>query len=71
MLDLDGNVAGINFATSFTEGGGGIAIADADATLTDADSADIQGAALMITNPTAEDLLDFLPRAFQERALTA
>ena len=59
-LDLDGSVAGINFSTSFTEGGGGVAIADADATLTDADSVDLQGATLMITNPTAEDSLAVL-----------
>ena len=59
-LDLDGSVAGINFSTGFTEGGGGIAIADADATLTDADSVDLQGATLMITNPTAEDSLFIL-----------
>ncbi len=60
MLDLDGSVAGINFATGFTEGAGGIAIADTDATLTDADSVDIQGATLMITSPTAEDSLTIL-----------
>jgi len=63
VLDLDGGVAGINFATLFTEGAGGVAIANTDvvntATLTDADPGDqIEGATLMISSPTAEDLLE-------------
>ncbi|MGD2112210.1 MAG: chitobiase/beta-hexosaminidase C-terminal domain-containing protein, partial [Gammaproteobacteria bacterium] len=58
VLDLDGSVPGINFATGFTEGGSAIAIADTDATLTDADPADqIEGANLIISNPTAQDSL--------------
>ena len=57
VLDLDGSVAGINFATGFTEGGGGVAIADTDASLMDADSVDLQGATLMIATPTAQDSL--------------
>jgi len=58
VMDLDGNVAGINFATGFVEGGGPIAIADSDATLTDVDVGDlIQGAVITITSPTAEDSL--------------
>jgi len=57
LLDLDGSVAGINFSTSFTEGGGGIGIVDTDASLVDADSVDLQGATLMISSPTAQDTL--------------
>jgi len=59
MLDLDGSVAGINFATGFTEGAGAIAIADSDATLSDADPGDqIEGATLMISSPSADDRLE-------------
>jgi hypothetical protein len=54
MLDLDANnssgaTAG-NFAATFTSGGGSVAIADADATLVDVDSANLQSLVVTITN---------------------
>lgn len=58
QLDLDGSVAGINFATGYTEGAGAVAVVDTDATLTDADPGDqIEGATLMISSPAAGDSL--------------
>ncbi len=60
-IDLDGSVSGINFATTFTEGAGGIAVVDSDASIDDPDAGDqIEGATLMISSPTAEDSLTIL-----------
>ena len=60
-IDLDGSVSGINFAATFTEGAGGIAVVDIDANLDDPDAGDqIEGATLMISSPTAEDSLTIL-----------
>ncbi|MDH3831916.1 MAG: tandem-95 repeat protein, partial [Gammaproteobacteria bacterium] len=57
-LDLDGTVAGVNFATTFTEGAGGVAVVDSDASLDDPDSGDqVENAFLSIGSPTAEDVL--------------
>ena len=53
VLDLDADnsaAAGANFATTFTEGGGAVTIADADATLNDVDSANLSSLAVRITN---------------------
>ena len=41
VVDLDGTTAGVNFAPTFTEGGGAIAIANTDSTVSDADAGDL------------------------------
>ncbi len=54
LLDLDANnssgATGANFATTFTEAGGPVAIVDSDATVFDADSANLTGMTITITN---------------------
>ncbi|HBJ38105.1 MAG TPA: hypothetical protein DDZ51_25790, partial [Planctomycetaceae bacterium] len=53
-IDLDANnssgATGSGFATSFTENGGAVLIADSDATLTDADSSHLTSLTVTITN---------------------
>ncbi len=50
IVDLNGGVAGIDFAAAFTEGGGAVAIADAAATVSDVDSATLLSLTVTITN---------------------
>jgi hypothetical protein len=54
MLDLDADdssgQAGADFTATFSEGGGAVAIADADATLSDIDSTNLTSLAVTITN---------------------
>jgi VCBS repeat-containing protein len=54
VLDLDANnssgAAGANFTTSFTEDGGAVLIADADAALSDVDNANLSSLTVTITN---------------------
>ena len=63
VLDLDDNnssgESGADYATTFTEDGGPVAVADSDTTLSDADNANLSSAAVTITNlldGTAESL---------------
>ncbi|MGE5097610.1 MAG: putative Ig domain-containing protein, partial [Betaproteobacteria bacterium] len=53
VVDLNGaTAAGIDFAATFTEGGGDVAIVDAaQLTVTDADDTQLTGATIIITNP--------------------
>ena len=53
VLDLDANdsaAAGADFASTFSEGGGAVTVADADATLSDVDSANFTSLTVTITN---------------------
>ena len=54
VLDLDANnssgATGANFTASFTEDGGPVAVADADAVLADIDSANLTSLTVRITN---------------------
>ena len=53
VLDLDADdsaAAGLNFATTWTEGGGPVAVADTDATLSDVDSANLTQLQVQITS---------------------
>jgi hypothetical protein len=54
QLDLDANDSsgqnGANFATTFTEDGSAVAVADADATLSDADDSNLTSLTVTITN---------------------
>ena len=53
VLDLDANdsaAGGANFATTFTEDGGAVGIADVDATLSDVDSVNFTSLTVTITN---------------------
>jgi|GEM_PF-959838 len=59
-LDLDADdssAAGADYATIFTEGGGGVAIADSDIAITDIDDTNIESATITITNVETDDLL--------------
>src|SRR5262249_45910045 len=61
VLDLDGNdstATGANFATTFTENGAAVAIADTDVSITDADAgATVASATINLTNHQAGDSL--------------
>src|SRR5262249_23153770 len=54
VLDLDANnssgAAGANYQTSFTEGGGAIKVADADATISDSDDTNLESMTVTLTN---------------------
>jgi len=50
VLDLDAGQPGVNFSTTFTEDGPAVFVADADATLSDVDSATLQSLSVTITN---------------------
>ncbi|MDD5405769.1 MAG: Ig-like domain-containing protein, partial [Sulfurovaceae bacterium] len=60
VLDLDADnssgATGANFNTTFT--GGAISIGDTDVLITDADSANMVGATIVLTNAQAGDVLD-------------
>ena len=57
-LDADDSAApGIDFATTFTEGGGAIAVADTDTAISDPDSTQLSRATITLTNPQASDAL--------------
>ncbi len=51
VVDLNGPAAGIDFAATFTEGGGAVAIVDnANLTVSDVDSANLASASVTLTN---------------------
>ena len=56
-LDLDQSAAGNNFATSFTENGVPVAIADTDVTITDSDTTEMSSAQIVLLNAQASDSL--------------
>ncbi|HEY8360379.1 MAG TPA: tandem-95 repeat protein, partial [Ramlibacter sp.] len=56
-IDLDASGAGTGFATSYTENGTGISIADTDLAVGDVDSAQLTSATITLTNRQAGDLL--------------
>ena len=56
-LDLDGNVAGNNYSTSFTEDGSAVAVVDTDVTITDGDDTNIESATITLTNAQTDDVL--------------
>ncbi|MBY4677661.1 DUF4347 domain-containing protein [Marinobacterium arenosum] len=57
VIDLDGSESGTGFSTAFTEGGSAVALADADAALTDTDSTDLDQLVIQLTNAQTGDLL--------------
>ncbi|MBV1928810.1 MAG: DUF4347 domain-containing protein, partial [Gammaproteobacteria bacterium] len=60
-LDLDANNSsgsvGVNYQTSFTEGGSAVAIADIDTSISDVDDTNIESATITLTNFKAGDVL--------------
>jgi hypothetical protein len=56
VLDLDGNVAGTGYATTFTENGAAVRITDSDQVLTD-DATNLASATITLTNWKAGDVL--------------
>jgi hypothetical protein len=56
-VDLDGSAAGNGFATTFTENGTPIPVADTDISITDADSTELTFAVVKLTNAFAGDSL--------------
>ena len=59
-IDLDQNnstTPGNNYSTTFTENGAAVAIADSDGLITDADSANMVSATIVLTNAKANDQL--------------
>lgn len=57
-LTLVDATAGVDFATSYTENGGGVSIADTDNTVRDSDSANMRSATIVLTNAFAGDVLN-------------
>jgi hypothetical protein len=56
-LDLDGNVAGTGFTTTYTENGAARAVADTDVSITDSNSTNLTGATITLMNPQTGDQL--------------
>uniref|UniRef100_UPI00356A7B42 Ig-like domain-containing protein n=1 Tax=Litorivivens sp. TaxID=2020868 RepID=UPI00356A7B42 len=57
QLDLDGDTAGTDYATSFSEGAYAVSVADSDIVITDVDSANLEQATIKLTNAEAGDVL--------------
>ena len=57
VLDLDGNVAGSGYSTTFTENGSAVRVVDSDLAISDVDSATYSGATIALTNTQAGDVL--------------
>ncbi|NLF32487.1 MAG: tandem-95 repeat protein, partial [Planctomycetes bacterium] len=58
VLDLDDSAGGVDYADTYTENGIALAIANADATLADVDSANLASLTVTITNAVDGDTLD-------------
>ncbi len=58
-LDLDAAVAGLDFATSWTENDPGVPLLDASATLGDVDNPTLVSATFVLTNGQPDDILEF------------
>ncbi|MFO1221326.1 MAG: Calx-beta domain-containing protein, partial [Burkholderiaceae bacterium] len=62
VLDLDANnssgAAGANYAATYSEQGAAVAIADADISISDPDSANLAGATIVLTNRQSGDTLN-------------
>jgi VCBS repeat-containing protein len=60
VLNLDANsstIGGVDYLTSFTDGGGAVAIADTDVLITDSDDTQLVSATITLTNPDIDDVL--------------
>ncbi|MES2501883.1 MAG: VCBS domain-containing protein [Pseudomonadota bacterium] len=57
VIDLDLSGAGTGFATTYTENGVAVSIADTDISITDVDSTNMTGATITLTNAQAGDVL--------------
>ncbi|PKO25031.1 MAG: hypothetical protein CVU35_06235, partial [Betaproteobacteria bacterium HGW-Betaproteobacteria-8] len=57
VIDLDASVAGSGYTSSFTQGGAAVPVADADINIVDADSTNITGATITLSNAQAGDVL--------------
>ncbi|MCA9012503.1 MAG: hypothetical protein KDB01_22285, partial [Planctomycetaceae bacterium] len=57
VVDLNGSAAGIDANTSYTAGGGAVTIVDSNATVTDADSPNLQSATITLVSPAATESL--------------
>ena len=58
VVDLDGDVAGTGYTTTFVEGASAVSISDSDISITDVDSTNIQSATITLTNFETGDLLN-------------
>ncbi len=56
-IDLDASGAGNNWSTSFTEGGSAVTVVDTDVLVSDADSATLSSATVVLTNAKTGDQL--------------
>lgn len=57
VVDLNGSAAGIDFTRSYTAGSGAVTIMDPNATVTDADSLNLQSATITLASPAATESL--------------
>lgn len=57
VVDLNGSAAGVDANTSYTAGSGVVTIVDANATVTDADSLNLQSATITLVSPAATESL--------------
>ena len=57
VVDLDGNVAGAGFTTNYTANGSFVAIADSDASVSDADNKTLSSATITLTDAKTGDVL--------------
>src|SRR5262245_3529296 len=57
-LDADSStIGGVDYLTTFTDGGGAVAIADTDVLITDSDDTQLVSATVTLTNPDTLDVL--------------
>ncbi|MEZ6031702.1 MAG: hypothetical protein R3C17_01240 [Planctomycetaceae bacterium] len=57
VVDLNGSAPGVDANTSYTAGGGAVTIVDSNATVTDADSPNLQSATITLVSPAATESL--------------
>ncbi len=59
-LDLDSStIGGVDYLTTFTDGGPAVAIVDTDVSVIDNDSPTLASATVTLTNPDTDDVLEF------------
>ena len=59
-LDADGStIGGVDYLTTFTDGGPAVAIVDTDLLITDSDDTELTSATVTLTNPHTDDVLVF------------
>src|SRR5262245_11723203 len=62
VLNLDpdsSTIGGVDYLTTFTDGGAAVAIVDTDVSITDSDDTELTSATVTLTNPDTDDVLLF------------